>query len=142
MCSSSRTCDVLRDYLSAIDPHAARGSQGRVMMERRLKLYLWWKGKLSENKRDGRGAFHMPGPQPAHSSTQDGASSGISEALRKKDEARRERNASRRRVRGGAPAGVGGKVVPPPSLRDGVGREGMFAGEGEMRIEADNIADL
>lgn len=77
------------------------------MMLRKLRLYLWWKGKLSERKRDGRTAFAHPesGKRASDGSrNQYGGGEDISAALKKKDKERAERSAGRRRVRGGAPA--------------------------------------
>ena len=48
------------------------------MMEDKLRLYLWWKGKLSERKADGKGPFALPKAKDNHTP--------VSEALKKKDE--------------------------------------------------------
>ncbi|KAK7689621.1 hypothetical protein QCA50_007414 [Cerrena zonata] len=79
---------------------APLGSQGRKMMEDKLRLYLWWKGKLAERKQDGRTPFAMPSGQKSVAL----AASEISEALRRKDKERQARAANRRRVRGGGPS--------------------------------------
>ncbi len=109
MCSSQRTCELLSEYLSSMDPSAERGSKGRRMMERRLRLYLWWKGKLSSNQKEGRGIFQLPvsrlGDAPQ---LEPDANEGISDALRKKDAVKKDRLANRRRLRGGAPCCSGG----------------------------------
>lgn len=98
MTSSTRACEMVNDFLVTMDYDAPRGSQGRRMMEKKLRTYLWWKGELNRRKQ----------PQnklaPAHSTRGGDADAGISEALRKKDREFRERQANRRRVRGGAPA--------------------------------------
>ncbi|KAI0742082.1 hypothetical protein C8Q80DRAFT_1110846 [Daedaleopsis nitida] len=127
MASSLQTCSHIKDYLAAMNAEAPRGSQGRRMMEDKLKLYLWWKGKLSERKADGRGPIALPQPK-------DKAVDNLSEALKRKDREKQERAASRRRVRGGAPA--------PASTRDAgaraAGRGTM--GEVEIKQEAEDIA--
>lgn len=50
MTSSIRTCNTLSDFLSSMDPSAPKGEQGRKMMMRKLKTYLWWKSKLAEEE--------------------------------------------------------------------------------------------
>ncbi|OBZ77930.1 DNA repair protein rad16 [Grifola frondosa] len=104
MASSLHTCTLLSEFLSSMDLHAPRGSQGRKMMEDKLRLYLWWKDDAVQ----------------------------VSEALQKKDREKRERAASRRRVRGGAPA----------ALCEGHDRWKRARGSGEIVIkdEADDIA--
>lgn len=152
MCSSQRTCELLSEYLSSMVPSAERGSKGRKMMERRLRLYLWWKGKLSSNQKEGRGIFQLPasgpGDAPQH---QTEANSGISDALKKKDAVTKDRLANRRRLRGGGPAAAASGRSQTPSLTtaqessmSSKEREklGIMVGEGEMRSEADAIADL
>lgn len=111
------------------------------MLEEKLRLYLWWKSKLSnEKRREGvRPGFTAP---PNNSARDQGlgdkdGEGDISEALRRKDKERRERQAGRRRVRGGAVSGA-------ESTRD-KGKEkdvGMTMGEEVMRDEAESIADL
>ncbi len=82
-------------------------------MERRLRLYLWWKGKLSSNQKEGRGIFQLPvsrlGDAPQ---LEPDANEGISDALRKKDAVKKDRLANRRRLRGGAPAAAGERNQP------------------------------
>lgn len=159
MCSSPRTCDLLGDYLSLMNRRRKKGEWGRRMMEKRLRLYLWWKAKLNENKKEGRDAFRMPSKSAnshQHNSAQQETSSGpsqINEKLKKKDEQRKEKIMNRRRVRGGAPTsgrGEGSKASQPTISKDHAGsltekeREklGILAGEGDMRVEAENIAQL
>jgi len=123
-----------------MDQDAPPGSKGRRMMLRKLRLYLWWKGQLSKRKQDGKSRFGLPnhGSQPG-----DGFDrmydddEGISEALKRKDKMVAERAASRRRVRGGAPAAAG-----PSGGRDA--DKGVLQGTviGEMQNEADNFAEL
>ncbi|TFK81000.1 hypothetical protein K466DRAFT_502913 [Polyporus arcularius HHB13444] len=97
MASSLHTCTLIKDFLATMDADAPRGSQGRRMMEDKLRLYLWWKGKLSERKAEGKGPIALP-------KGKDNAQDEISEALKRKDREKQDRAASRRRVRGGAPA--------------------------------------
>ncbi|KAI0353441.1 hypothetical protein OH77DRAFT_1522621 [Trametes cingulata] len=129
MASSLHTCTLIKDFLSTMDASAPRGSQGRRMMEDKLRLYLWWKGKLSERRAEGKGPIALPQAQ-AQERRQD---EGVSEALKRKDRERQERAMNRRRVRGGAPAAA-------TSTRDS-GSKGTL-GEGEIKKEADDIADF
>ena len=124
MASSLHTCTLIKDFLATMDADAPRGSQGRRMMEDKLRLYLWWKGKLSERKAEGRGPIALP-------KGKDNAPDEISEALKRKDREKQERAASRRRVRGGAPAAA-------PTTREAA----VARGEVEIKQEADDIADL
>ena len=115
-----------------MDADATRGARARIMMENKLRLYLWWKGKLGDRKQDGRAPFGMP---EVRWSNEQGAASndadaGLSEALKKKDREKRERAMNRRRVRGGAPA-------PAASKRADSGRE-----VGDAQSEAETIAAL
>ena len=76
------------------------------MMMRKLRLYLWWKGKLSQRKQDGKPSFGMPDTNKRTKDNIDkvyGDEGEISEALKKKDKEKAERSQSRRRVRGGGP---------------------------------------
>lgn len=131
MTSSLRTSSVLSDFLSEMDLDALPGSRGRKMMEDKLRLYLWWKGKLSERKQEGRGLFGMPDSRK----DKDSASTDVSEALRKKDRERQQRAANRRRVRGGVPAQTA------PREHNNTGRADVL-GEGTMREESEDIAAL
>ncbi|KAL0961548.1 hypothetical protein HGRIS_006487 [Hohenbuehelia grisea] len=101
MSSSTRICSLITEFLSSLDPTAPRGAEGRDMMLQKLRLYLWWKGKLSERKRDGKSHFQMPDGRhrDLHQESQ-----SLSEALKRKDKERADRVASRRRVRGGVPS--------------------------------------
>ena len=47
------------------------------MMEDKLRLYLWGKGKLSERKADGKGPIALPKAKDNYTP--------VSEALKKKD---------------------------------------------------------
>ncbi|KAI9064710.1 hypothetical protein FKP32DRAFT_1757286 [Trametes sanguinea] len=128
MASSLHTCTLIKDFLSTMDADAPRGSQGRRMMEDKLRLYLWWKGKLSERRAEGKGPIALPKGQDASRPKPD---DGVSEALKRKDRERQERAMNRRRMRGGAPA---------PATRDRTASEALP--EGEIKKEADDIADF
>ncbi|EPQ51671.1 hypothetical protein GLOTRDRAFT_117975 [Gloeophyllum trabeum ATCC 11539] len=101
MTSSTRTSNLITEYLESMDTDAPSGQKGRRMMERKLRLYLWWKSKLSDRKQDGKPGFGLP-DRVGDRLTDDAADGEVSEALKKKDRERRERQQSRRRVRGGA----------------------------------------
>ena len=102
MTSSTRTCSLLTEFLSTMDPEASPGSRGRQMMMKKLRLYLWWKGKLSQRKQEGNTSFAMPGTNKHNRDNKDERE--MSEALKKKDKERADKSQCRRRVRGGAPA--------------------------------------
>lgn len=80
-------------------------------MMKKLCLYLWWKGKLSERKQDGKTSFTMSDTTKSNFD-QYGDLSDISEALKKKDKEKAEKAKCRRRVRGGAPAGSSSSSRP------------------------------
>ena len=90
-----------------MDPKAKPGARGREMMLRKLRLYLWWKRQLKDQKQGSSGTSMMP---DSSRGTMDGfdrmfaVEDGLSEALKKKDKEKAARAQSRRRVRGGAPA--------------------------------------
>ncbi|KAJ7624883.1 hypothetical protein FB45DRAFT_1086972 [Roridomyces roridus] len=145
MASSTRTCTLISEFLSSKDDTQPKGAQGRTMLLRKLRLYLWWKRKLAERKQDGRPGFGMPnsagraGPNQGYEKMY-GGGEGISEALQRKDREREEKRASRRRVRGGAPgasgSGSGATVRPvPPPVK-------AVSAIGTIREEANNIADF
>ncbi|TFY68418.1 hypothetical protein EVJ58_g1023 [Rhodofomes roseus] len=133
MTSSTRTCELVSEFLSMMDYDAPRGSQGRRMMEKKLKGYLWWKGELNRRKQHAKG-LPVPAIARTASGAKDSGDAGVSEALRRKDRETRERLANRRRVRGGAP--------PQPSS----GREKSVAPAGasgdpiEVLDDAESIA--
>ncbi|OSD00090.1 hypothetical protein PYCCODRAFT_1371782 [Trametes coccinea BRFM310] len=131
MASSLHTCTLIKDFLSTMDPSAPRGSQGRRMMEDKLRLYLWWKGKLSQRRSEGKGPIALPKGQDASRPKPD---DGVSEALKRKDKERQERAMNRRRIRGGAPAAA------VASTRDRTASGALP--EGEIKKEADDIADF
>ncbi|KAF8841402.1 hypothetical protein BDN67DRAFT_928573, partial [Paxillus ammoniavirescens] len=107
MTSSARSSALVSDFLSEMDGDAPKGKRGRKMMETKLRRYLYWKGKLANQKRDGKNQgppqFQRPEPRASASNTPD-SSTGLSEALMRKDKERAARTANRRRVRGGAPS--------------------------------------
>jgi len=49
MTSSTRAFALLAEFRGSMDPTAPSGQQGHKMMEDKLRLYLWWKAKLSED---------------------------------------------------------------------------------------------
>ncbi|KZT71130.1 hypothetical protein DAEQUDRAFT_688077 [Daedalea quercina L-15889] len=113
MTSSTRTCEMVTEFLGTMDYDAPRGSQGRRMMEKKLRAYLWWKGELNKRRQPqsklgfAQSGFRRQG--------KDDGDVGVSEALKRKDREMRERQANRRRVRGGAPIQPSGReksVVP------------------------------
>ncbi|KAI0056711.1 hypothetical protein BV25DRAFT_1976751 [Artomyces pyxidatus] len=134
MTSSWRTSMLLNEFLSSMDPDAPPGQQGRKMMEEKLGLYLWWKSRLNGREHESKRAppaFHNA--SRAETAYDD---EGISEALKKKDRDNRERAASRRRVRGGAPAIDNGRAAARDRTTP------VSLGEEVMRDEADNIAQF
>lgn len=147
MASSSRTSTLLSEFLSSMDSSVPQGMQGHKMMERKLRLYLWWKRKLSERKQEGKGPFALPDTsnevlnQNINQNSGNGSGDGVSEALKKKDQMARERGTNRRRVRGGAPVGSSnssGKAICTSRTE----KKDLIMDEGEMRDEAANIAEL
>jgi DNA excision repair protein ERCC-4 len=117
-----------------MNPDAPRGSQGRKMMLRKLRSYLWWKGKMSEEKRNEKGLGEIVKASGDRNQQGHDGGEGLSEAMKKKDKEKAERLASRRRVRGGA----------PPSIASGSGRtphDELVFGVIETR-EAETLAKL
>ena len=111
------------------------------MMMMKLRLYLWWKGKLSRRKQEGKSSFAMPDTNKRTKDNFDkyGDQSELSEALKKKDKERAEKSQSRRRVRGGAPAGSSSSrtdnaSLPKPEPKD--------INLDEIQNEADGFAQL
>ena len=127
MASSLHTCTLIKDFLGALDGDAPRGTQGKRMMEDKLRLYLWWKGKLSERKTDGKGPIALPKGRDDHTP--------VSEAMKKKDEEKAKRAANRRRVRGGAP-------TPAPAAGRDHASKPATVDDVEIKQEADDIALL
>lgn len=135
MTSSTRTSNLITEYLESMDTDAPSGQKGRRMMERKLRLYLWWKSKLSDRKQDGKPGFGLP-DRVGDRLTDDAADGEVSEALKKKDRERRERQQSRRRVRGGA-----ANAAPSQRRAEKRGADGVV-GESEVKDEADSIAEF
>lgn len=81
------------------------------MMLRKLRAYLWWKGKMAEKKSDGKSPSVMPSGNAVGKNIFDAmyADQEVSEALKKKDKEKAQRAQSRRRIRGGAPAASGSR---------------------------------
>lgn len=119
MTSSSRSSALVSEFLSEMDVDAPKGQRGRTMMEAKLRQYLFWKGKLASQKPEGKNQSHgavqpaRSAPQPSDSSAA-GNSKTLSEALKRKDTARQERSANRRRVRGGGPSTAPRNPQPDP----------------------------
>ena len=65
---------------------------------------------------------------------------GVSKALKRKDQVTKERGVSRRRVRGGAP--IAGSASRGDGENSRKGQKDIISGEGEMREEADRVANL
>jgi len=79
-----------------MDSDVQPGQRGRKMLEDKLRLYMYWKARLS-----ARSAVNQP---PSGNKRQSSLGDDeLDPALRKKDRDKAERAASRRRVRGGAP---------------------------------------
>lgn len=115
MTSSTRTCSLLTEFLSTMNPQAPPGSRGRGMMLRKLRLYLWWKRQLKDQKQGASGTSMMPNSSRGAMDGFDrlfAVEDGLSEALKKKDREKAARAQSRRRMRGGAP--TAGHPVPKP----------------------------
>ena len=82
-----------------MDSDALPGQRGRKMLEDKLRLYLYWKARLS-----ARSAENQP-PSVNNRQSSPGGDE-LDPALRKKDRDKAERAANRRRVRGGAPGTI------------------------------------
>jgi DNA excision repair protein ERCC-4 len=163
--SSPRTAGLISEFLCRMDPSAPQGQRAYKMLERRLRLYLWWKAKLGQREKmakeakaqgraapAGSGAFHMP-QQPKDFDR--GKKDGLSEALKKKDAQAREKAASRRRMRGAAPLPGSSRGTPAPGAEDDsvpapqvpfprlpAAMDDEVRGTGEMLVEAEDIAEF
>ncbi|EKM77091.1 hypothetical protein AGABI1DRAFT_122321 [Agaricus bisporus var. burnettii JB137-S8] len=109
MTSSTRSCDLIQDFLDTMDPDAESGWKGRVMMRRRLKGYLGWRGRLNPNDNNNFAPTNQAGSAGMTSRKGKEREDNLSEALKKKDREKMEKSASRRRTRGGAPSTGGGR---------------------------------
>ncbi|KAH8834013.1 hypothetical protein DL96DRAFT_1521655 [Flagelloscypha sp. PMI_526] len=98
MTNSARAGSLITEFLSALDNDAPDGQKGHSLMLRKLRLYLWWKKQL----KDGKDNVPFLPPSEVRDLPDDGTDQ-ISEALKRKDKMRAERDKSRRRVRGGTP---------------------------------------
>ena len=120
-----------------MDTEALPGSRGRQMMMKKLRLYLWWKGKLSQRKQDGKTSFAGTSKD---NFDKYGDLGEISKALQKKDKEKAEKAKCRRRVRGGAPTGSSSSSrpdntsSPKPEPKD--------VNLDEIQNEADRFAQL
>lgn len=124
-----------------MDEDAPPGSQGRKMMMRKLKLYLWWKSQLAERKESGKGPIALlDSSKRTRNVFAEESVEESSEAMKKKDQERAQRIQSRRRMRGGAPvaataSGNGTQpVVPKVEAKEYPLRE--------VQNEADSFARL
>ena len=102
-------------------------------MERRLKNYLFWKGRLTDSGGKSQREVGQSVPAPATPVPDDQPS----EALRRKDALRKERQGSRRRMRGGPPGGAPSERTQVPDARAGV-----MGGESVVQHEAEQLAEL
>lgn len=134
MTATSRTAATISEYLSTLDLDEPLGTQGTPMMEKKLRRYLWWKAKLDEykgnTKKSGNTDFRLN--KKAKKVDDD-----LSEAMKKKDKERIERAASRRRVRGAAPASVASSSragTEVPAVVEPI--------DVDMHEEAETIAEL
>ncbi|KAH6911198.1 hypothetical protein BKA70DRAFT_1269689 [Coprinopsis sp. MPI-PUGE-AT-0042] len=114
MTSSSRSSQLISEYLSTADLNQGKGKKGRSMMMQKLRVWLWWKSmREKEDSKDKAGSSknHTYGPIGQKNGASGGSNSntGLSEALQRKDAQQADRNKSRRRVRGGAPAATGSR---------------------------------
>jgi len=133
MCNSERTATLIRDYLSMLDQNAPRGQKGRKVMEQRLRSYLFWKGRLTDSGGKSQREVGQSVSAPETPVTGDQPS----EALRRKDALRKERQGNRRRVRGGPPG-----VKPSERTQEPEARAGAMGGESVVQHEAEQLADL
>ncbi|KAJ3561892.1 hypothetical protein NP233_g9913 [Leucocoprinus birnbaumii] len=125
MTSSTRSCDLIQEFLDYMDPEAEPGRKGSRMMMNRLKGYLGWRGRLG-NQGQGSGDANKNGVNAkGKTGREKGRDEVVSEALKKKDREKAERSAGRRRVRGGAPsasspkkAGNAGSTSTPNGTQD------------------------
>ncbi|KAI0794969.1 hypothetical protein C8Q75DRAFT_748299 [Abortiporus biennis] len=116
MTSSLRTSQSLNEFLSSMNSDSPPGTEGRKMMESKLRTYFWWKSRLGERKQENKpqGSTHG-GPNQNQNQRNNPTSSELGEALKKKDREKQARAASRRRTRGGGPPNAGASRDNPPS---------------------------
>jgi len=116
-----------------MDQNAPRGQKGRKVMERRLRNYLFWKGRLANSGGKSQRDVGQSVSAPKTPVTDDQPS----EALRRKDALRKERQGSRRRARGGPPGGTLSERTQEPEAR-----AGAMGGESVVQHEAEQLAEL
>jgi len=109
MTSSTRSCDLIQEFLDCIDPDARPGRKGTKMMQRRLKEYLSWRGRLGgqDFNKVSESNDTTQGYPSRVSNVKGKGEKGrdeTSDVLRKKNREKVEKTAGRRRVRGGAPS--------------------------------------
>ena len=106
MTSSTMSCDLIQEFLDCMNPVAEPGRKGTKMMQRRLKGYLSWRGRLGS--RDSNGASTSNGTIRGYLSgvsnekgkgKERGRDEIVTDALRRE---KAGKAAGRRRVRGGA----------------------------------------
>jgi hypothetical protein len=102
-----------------MDSDALPGQRGRKILEDKLRLYLYWKARLS-----ARAANQPPSANSHQSSLGDDE---LDPALRKKDRDKADRAASRRRVRGGAPGTVNVRTQGSDQVSSAPHEEGILA---------------
>lgn len=139
MTSSNQTCSMLREYLDMLDLDAPRGEQGRRMMLERLRNYFDWKVNLhaSIQNQTNPSVNKDTGPGQKAGSAATSGDGELNEAMKKKDKARRDRAASRRRQRGGA---IG--TASTSQRERETDQEGMMKSEGLLMDEAEQFANL
>jgi len=103
-----------------MDPDALPGQRGRKMLENKLRLYLFWKARLSARSAENQ-------PPSANNRQSPPRDDELNPALRKKDRDKAERAASRRRVRGGAPNTVNVRAQGPDQVSAAPHEEGILA---------------
>lgn len=115
MTSSVRSAQLLREFLAALDPDAPPGAQGRVLMREKLRAHLAAQAmrKAMQKRSSAPSAASTVRATAASNASAGSSEGGISEALKRKDQEREKRQASRRRVRGGAPVVAVSRDVAP-----------------------------
>jgi len=103
MTSSPQSSALISEFLSKMSVDAPKGQRGRKMMESKLRRYLYWRGRLASQK-NGKDGTQVQTGKSAPQASGNAGSSGVSEALQRKDKERAARSANRRRTRGGAPS--------------------------------------
>lgn len=141
MCSSERTCSMIREFLSVMDGTSPPGQKGRKFMESKLRSYLYWKGRLAKRSKEPR-PTDKSSVQSSTSTKSGLADSGISEALKRKDARNKDRTANRRRVRGGTPGQGSREGIALERSSEPGARSGAMGGEHVLKEEAEELAVL